>query len=55
MSRCVLISEVVLYTKAAFGTPESVLIVEVSLFRSIEMSLFHSIEVYSVLTMINIL
>ncbi len=28
-----LLSEVVLYTKATFGTPESVLIIEVSLFQ----------------------
>ncbi len=33
--RGVLISEIVLYTKATFGTTESVLIIEVSLFQSV--------------------
>ena len=34
-NRGVLISEVVLYSEATFGTPESVLIIEVSLFQSV--------------------
>ncbi len=33
--RGVLISDVVMYIQATFGTPESVLIIEVSLFQSV--------------------
>ncbi len=54
--RGVLISEVVLYTEATFGTPaESVLIIELSLFQSVlirEVPLYFSYYSWTVLTVI---